>query len=80
MTPRDHFTIKSILSLGRHMGRDRYQEGSLVIIGKCVKKWRGHFYVYEKQADGSEKRRFRMFSLASSPKWTKGRPNKNCAI
>jgi hypothetical protein len=31
MTPSDHFTIKSILSLGRHMGRDRYQEDSLVI-------------------------------------------------
>jgi hypothetical protein len=41
------------------MGRDRYQEGSLVAVGKRVKKWRGHFYVYEKQADGSEKRRFR---------------------
>ena len=56
---------------GAHMGRDRYQEGRLVMVGKHVKKWRGHFYVYEKQADGSEKRRFRNILLASSPRWTK---------
>jgi hypothetical protein len=34
--------LQSILSAGRHMGRDRYQEGSLVLVGKRVKKWRGH--------------------------------------
>jgi integrase len=41
------------------MGRDRYQQGSIVLVGKRVKKWRGHFYVYEKQTDGSEVRRHR---------------------
>jgi len=41
------------------MGRDRYQEGSLVLVGKHVKKWRGHYYVYEKRPDGSEIRRHR---------------------
>jgi integrase len=40
------------------MGRDRYQEGSLVLVGKRVKKWRGHFYVYERTPEGSEIRRF----------------------
>lgn len=45
------------------MGRERYQEGRLVLVGKHVKKWRGHFYVYQKQADGSEIRRFRNVHL-----------------
>jgi integrase len=54
------------------MGRDRYQEGSLAIVGKRVKKWRGHFYVYEKQADGSEKRRFRNVLLGLKAEMDKG--------
>ena len=54
------------------MGRDRYQEGSLVIVGKRVRKWRGHFYVYEKQADGSEKRRFRNVLLGLKSEIDKG--------
>jgi integrase len=59
----DEFAVKSILSAGRHMGRDRYQEGRLVLVGRHVKKWRGHFYVYQKQSDGSEIRRFRNVHL-----------------
>jgi integrase len=55
--------LRLILSGGRHMGRDRYQEGSLVLVGKRVKKWRGHYYVYEKQPDGSEIRRHRNVCL-----------------
>lgn len=54
------------------MGRDRYEEGSLVIVGKRVKKWRGHFYVYEKQADGSDKRRFRNVLLGLKSEIDKG--------
>src|SRR5690242_3472879 len=72
MTPSNDIAIKSILSLGRHMGRDRYQQGSLVIVGKRVKKWRGHFYVYEKQADGSDKRRFRNVLLGLKSEIDKG--------
>ena len=45
------------------MGRMRYQEGRVVLVGKHVKKWRGHFYVYQKQPDGSEIRRFRNVQL-----------------
>jgi integrase len=63
MDQLDPSTLKSILAAGRHMGRDRYQEGRLVLVGKHIKKWRGHFYVYEKQADGSEVRRFRNVHL-----------------
>ncbi len=54
------------------MGRDRYQEGSLVIVGKRVKKWRGHFYVYQKQADGSENRRLRNVLLGLKSEMDKG--------
>jgi len=63
MLPLDEDAIKSILSTGRHMGRERYQEGRLVLVGKHAKKWRGHFYVYERLADGSEIRRFRNVQL-----------------
>jgi integrase len=45
------------------MGRDRYQEGRVVLVGKRVKKWRGHFYVYQRKPDGSEVRRFRNVHL-----------------
>jgi integrase len=63
MDPLDEDAVKSILSAGNRMGRERYQEGRIVLVGKRVKKWRGHFYVYEKQADGSEIRRFRNVQL-----------------
>jgi len=54
------------------MGRDRYQEGSIVLAGKRVKKWRGHFYVYQRQADGSEVRRFRNILLGFKAEMDKG--------
>lgn len=54
------------------MARDRYQEGRVVPVGKRVKKWRGHFYVYEKQADGSEIRRHRNILLGLKADMDKG--------
>jgi hypothetical protein len=63
MHPLDEDAVKSILSRGRHMGRERYQEGRVVLVGKHVKKWPGHFYVYERLAGGSEIRRFRNVQL-----------------
>ena len=54
------------------MGRDRYQEGRVVLVGKRVKKWRGHFYIYEKQADGSEVRRHRNLLLGLKAEMDKG--------
>ena len=59
----DHIAVGLILKAGRLMGRDRYQEGSLVLVGKRVKKWRGHFYLYQKRADGTEIRRHRNILL-----------------
>jgi integrase len=46
-------------SLGRHMSRDRMQRGYIEDTGKTGAKhprWKGHFYIYERQADGREKR------------------------
>jgi hypothetical protein len=54
------------------MGRDRYQEGSLVLSGKRVKRWRGHFYVYRKHKDGREVRHFRNVFLGFKAEMEKG--------
>jgi integrase len=54
------------------MGRDRYQEGRIILVGKRVKKWRGHFYVYRRQVDGSEIRRFRNIHLGLKAEMDKG--------
>lgn len=54
------------------MSRDRYQEGRVVLVGKRVKKWRGHFYVYERQAGGSEIRRHRNVLLGTKAEMDKG--------
>ncbi len=68
----DESAVKSILSAGRHMGRDRYQEGRVVLVGKHIKKWRGHFYVYQKQQDGSEVRHHRNVPLGLKSEMDKG--------
>jgi hypothetical protein len=39
----DPISVRSILKAGRHMARDRYQDGRVVLVGKRVRKWRGHF-------------------------------------
>jgi hypothetical protein len=64
--------LQSILAIGRHMGRERYQEGRLVLVGKHVQKWRGHFYVCQRQADGSEIRRHRNIPLGLKSGMNKG--------
>jgi len=63
MDQSDPTTVQSILAAGRHMGRDRYQEGRIVLVGKHIKKWRGHFYIYQRLPDGCEVRRFRNIYL-----------------
>ena len=54
------------------MGRDRYQEGRVALVGKHIKKWRGHFYVYEKQPDGSEVRRHHNVQIGLKSEMDKG--------
>jgi integrase len=53
------------------MARERHQEGWLTIVGKRVKKWQGHWFVY-RMVDGKEKRvhRNRIIGLKSElRKW-----------
>jgi hypothetical protein len=45
---------------------------SLVLVGKRVRKWRGHFYVYQRRADGTEVRRFRNLLLGLKAEMDKG--------
>jgi integrase len=64
--------VGSILKAGSHMGRDRYQEGRVVLVGKRVKKWRGHFFVYQRQAGGTETRHHRNVLLGFKAEMDKG--------
>ena len=53
-------------------GRDRHQRGRVEAVGTRVKKWRGHYYIYERQPDGSEVRHHKTVTLglkASLKKW-----------
>jgi integrase len=68
----DPISVRSIQKAGLHMARDRYQEGRVVLVSKRVKKWRGHFYVYQTQADGSEIRRHRNILLGLKAEMDKG--------
>jgi integrase len=44
-------------------GRERGQNGSLQVVGKTRKRWRGHYWVYEIQADGRELRKHKAIVL-----------------
>ncbi len=58
--------------IGRHMPRTRHQEGWVEEVGKKVRKWKGHYFVYVRQADGAEKRSHRAVVLglkADLRKW-----------
>lgn len=69
----DPIALGSMLKgAARRMARDRYQEGRVVLVGKRVKKWRGHFYVCQRQADGPEIRRHRNIPLGLKAQMDKG--------
>ncbi|HYI97112.1 MAG TPA: tyrosine-type recombinase/integrase [Bryobacteraceae bacterium] len=53
----------SPLDSGRHVGRTRWQRGWVEETGKKVKNWRGHYYVYVRMPDGSERRSHRTVTL-----------------
>ena len=58
------------------MARDRHQTGWVEETGKQVKRWKGHYYVYLKQPDGTERRRHRAVTLgpkAGLRKWQANR-------
>ncbi len=54
--------VSLLLSVGRRMGRERYQKGRVEEVGKHVKKWRGYYYVYQQLPDG-EKRAHKSVTL-----------------
>jgi integrase len=57
MDPFDPEVAKKLAKEGkRGRGRDRHQDGWVEEVGKRLKRWRGHYYVYVLQSDGSEKR------------------------
>jgi integrase len=58
-SPLSASQVELLLSKGRHMARDRHQTGYVEETGKRTKKWKGHYYVYVRQEDGSEERRHR---------------------
>jgi integrase len=64
--------IKSPIGIGRRMPRERHQHGRVERVGKLVKKWKGHYYVYERQLDGTEKRRHRAVLLGLKSEMSKG--------
>jgi integrase len=54
------------------MSRDRHQKGRVEAVGTTVRKWRGHYYVYEVGEDGAEVRRHKTVDLgprATVKKW-----------
>lgn len=55
--------VKSPIGVGRHMPRDRYQRGWVEQVGKNLKKWRGHYYVYLIGTDGIERRHHKTATL-----------------
>ena len=45
------------------MARERFQEGWVEELGKRVKKWRGHYFVYVRDSTGCEARKHRVVTL-----------------
>ncbi|MEQ1949371.1 MAG: site-specific integrase [Bryobacteraceae bacterium] len=53
------------------MSRERHQYGRVELTGKRLLKWKGHYYIYERQIDGTEKRRHRAVILGLKSQMTK---------
>ncbi|HMF75670.1 MAG TPA: hypothetical protein VK604_08420 [Bryobacteraceae bacterium] len=51
-------------------GRERGQNGSLEVVGKQVKRWRGHYFLYERK-DGGEQRKHKAVILGPRSKMTR---------
>ena len=55
---------KSPIAIGSNLGRSRWQRGWVEETGRKAKKWKGHYYIYVLQLDGTEKRGHRSVILA----------------
>jgi integrase len=49
----------------------RYQKGTVEEVGKRVRQWRGHYYVYVQREDGAEVRKHKMVTLGAKAKLKK---------
>lgn len=58
------------------MSRDRHQNGWVEPVGKQVKKWQGHWYVYVRDADGCERRKHRSKTLGLRARMRKSEANR----
>src|ERR1035441_10204411 len=48
--------VQSPVGIGRTMGRSRYQQGTVKLVGKRVKRWRGRWHSYTVDVEGVEQR------------------------
>jgi integrase len=53
------------------MPRFRFQQGWVEEVGKKVKKWRGHYFVYVQKPDGTEQRKHRIALLGTKSEMRK---------
>ncbi len=66
-----HPVLKSPVGLGVRMPRTRHQRGRVEEVGKRIRKWRGHYYIYAVGTDGKERRRHRNVLLGLKSKLKK---------
>ena len=59
------------------MGRSRYQEGTVKLVGKKVKAWRGSWHSYTIDADGVEHRHHHTRTLGLKAEMTKDEAHKS---
>ena len=52
-------------------GRERGQNGSLEVVGTQLKRWRGHYFIYEKQEAGREGRKHKAVILGPRSKMSR---------
>jgi integrase len=60
----------SHLNFVGNRGRERGQNGSLEVVGKQVKQWRGHYFLYERR-EGGEQRKHKAVILGPRSKMTR---------
>ena len=63
--------VRSPVGVGRTMGRSRYQQGTIRLVGKRVKSWRGRWHSYTVDADGVEHRHNHTQTLGMKSEMTK---------
>ena len=67
---------KSPIAIGSNLGRSRWQRGWVEETGRKVKKWKGHYYIYVLQLDGTEKRGHRSVILGLKAQMRKSEAEK----